>query len=156
MRFSLISACTFMRGDTVIYTYSECKLFNKNFDKVHSCNLPPVQIAPLSPTLLFHVLTHILIYYSYWLAFQGLQNYSWKAYATSFFLYPYQLSAPVKICPWAICAKRRKCACTGEGKCVNTICFHKNRIWRKRESGEGGKKDKSERLFCHQLQSDIY
>ena len=85
-----------------------------------------------------------------------LKDYnSRKSYATSFFLHPYQLSAPVKIYPWAIWAKRRKCAGTGEGKCVNTICFHKNRIWRKRESGEGGKKDKSERLFCRQLQSDI-
>ena len=31
-------------------TPSECKLINKNLIKVHCSNLPPVQLAPLSPT----------------------------------------------------------------------------------------------------------
>ena len=40
----------------------------------------------------------------------------------------------------------RNCAGTDEGRCVNTIFFHKTRIRRTRDSGCGRKK-KSERPF---------
>ena len=43
--------------------------------------------------------------------------------------------------------EKRKHAGTTEGRCVNTICFHKTRIWRTMDSGCGTKKERSERTL---------